>query len=101
MHEREKSVSTFMGNSLAIPHGTNDAKASILASGLSFVRYPQGIDWKGKEAKFVVGVAGAGDGHLALLSKIAHVFLDADKVAALEAATSPADVAAVLDGVTV
>ena len=27
MHEREKSVSTFVGNSLAIPHGTNDAKA--------------------------------------------------------------------------
>ena len=101
MHEREKSVSTFMGNSLAIPHGTNDARSSIRASGLSFVRYPQGIDWKGKEAKFVVGVAGAGDGHLALLSKIAHVFLDADKVAALEEATSPADVAAVLDGVTV
>jgi PTS system mannitol-specific IIC component len=101
MHEREKSVSTFMGNSLAIPHGTNDAKASILTSGLSFVRYPQGIDWKGKEAKFVVGVAGAGDEHLALLGKIAHVFLDADKVAALEAATTPADVAAVLDGVTV
>jgi PTS system mannitol-specific IIC component len=101
MHEREQSVSTFMGNSLAIPHGTNDAKASILASGLSFVRYSQGIDWKGKEAKFVVGVAGAGDEHLALLGKIAQVFLDPDKVAALEAATSSSDVAAVLDGVTV
>jgi len=101
MHEREKSVSTFMGNSLAIPHGTNEAKASILTSGLSFVRYPQGIDWKGKRATFVVGVAGAGDEHLALLGKIAEVFLDASKVAALEAATSKADVAAVLDGVTV
>jgi mannitol PTS system EIICBA or EIICB component len=101
MHEREKSVSTFMGNSLAIPHGTNDAKASILRSGLSLVRYPNGIDWKGKQAKFVVGVAGAGDEHLALLGKIAEVFLDADKVAALEAASTKADVAAVLDGVTV
>src|SRR5262249_26047538 len=84
MHEREKSVSTFMGNSLAIPHGTNDAKASILASGLSFVRYPQGIDWNGKEAEFVVGVAGAGDEHLALLGTIAQVFLDPAKLAALE-----------------
>jgi len=101
MHEREKSVSTFMGNSLAIPHGTNEAKGSILASGLSFVRYPNGIDWNGKQAKFVVGVAGAGDAHLALLGKIAEVFLDADKVSALEEATTKADVAAVLDGVTV
>jgi PTS system mannitol-specific IIC component len=101
MHERERSVSTYMGNSLAIPHGTNDAKASILASGLSFVRYPQGVDWNGKTAHFVVGVAGAGDEHLALLGKIAQVFLDADKVAALENATTTRDVAAVLDGVTV
>jgi len=101
MHEREKSVSTFMGNSLAIPHGTNEAKGSILASGLSFVRYPRGIDWNGKQAKFVVGIAEAGDAHLALLGKIAEVFLDADKVSALEEATTKADVAAVLDGVTV
>lgn len=101
MHEREKSVSTYMGNSLAIPHGTNEAKGLILASGLSFVRYPQGIDWKGKQAKFVVGVAGVGDEHLALLGKIAKVFVDSDKVSALEAATTKADVAAVLDGVTV
>jgi PTS system mannitol-specific IIC component len=101
MHEREKSVSTFMGNSLAIPHGTNDAKALIRSSGLSFVRYPQGIDWKGKQAKFVIGVAGAGDEHLALLGKIAQVFLDPQKVAALEAATSKQEVTAVLDGVTV
>jgi mannitol PTS system EIICBA or EIICB component len=101
MHEREKSVSTFMGNSLAIPHGTNEAKGSILASGLSFVRYPRGIDWNGKQAKFVIGIAEAGDAHLALLGKIAEVFLDADKVSALEEATTKADVAAVLDGVTV
>jgi PTS system mannitol-specific IIC component len=90
-----------MGNSLAIPHGTNEAKGSILASGLSFVRYPRGIDWNGKQAKFVIGIAEAGDAHLALLGKIAEVFLDADKVSALEEATTKADVAAVLDGVTV
>ena len=49
-----------MGNSLAIPHGTERAPSRrSVASGLSFVRYPQGIDWKGKEAKFVVGVAGS------------------------------------------
>jgi PTS system mannitol-specific IIC component len=100
MHEREKSVSTYMGNSLAIPHGTNEAKGSILASGLSFVRYPQGIDWKGKQAKFVVGVAGVGDEHLALLGKIAKVFVDADKVSALEAAQSVHDVQRILGQVT-
>ena len=101
MHDREKSVSTYVGNHLAIPHGTNEAKLSINATGLSFIRYPEGIDWNGdgELARFVVGIAGAGDDHLALLGSIAHVFLDEDKLAALDAATTKADVAAVLDSV--
>jgi PTS system mannitol-specific IIC component len=101
MFEREKSVSTYVGNSLAIPHGTNEAKQSINRTGLSFIRYSQGIDWNGdgELAHFVVGIAGAGDDHLTLLGSIAHVFLDEDKIAALRTATSKDDVAAVLDSV--
>jgi mannitol PTS system EIICBA or EIICB component len=99
MHEREKSVSTHMGNLLAIPHGTNEAKPAILRTAISFVRYPDGLDWNGKEAKFVIGVAGAGKDHLALLGKIAQVFVDKDRVAELEAAESTADVQRILGGV--
>ncbi len=99
MHEREKSVSTAMGNLLAIPHGTNDAKSSIRRTGLSFVRYAEPIDWNGKEVKFVVGIAGVGDEHLDLLGQIAQVFVDPARVAQLEAAQSPADVTRVLGGV--
>ncbi|BBY58796.1 hypothetical protein MSAR_19320 [Mycolicibacterium sarraceniae] len=44
MHEREASVSTYMGNGLAIPHGTNEAKDSIRRTGISFVRYAEPID---------------------------------------------------------
>ncbi len=96
-----KSVSTYVGNSLAIPHGTNEAKESIRATGLSFIRYSNGIDWNGdgELARFVVGIAGAGNDHLALLGSIAHVFLDDEKVAALTAATTKSDVAAVLGNV--
>lgn len=96
MHEREKSVSTYMGNGLAIPHGTNEAKTAIRRTGISFVRYPEPIDWNGKPAEFVVGIAGLGNDHMALLTKIAHVFLDKDEVARLRAATSAEDVRAVL-----
>ena len=99
MHEREESVSTYMGNFLAIPHGTNEAKPMIRRTAISFVRYPQGIEWKGKEVKFVLGIAGAGTDHLKLLGKIAEVFLDADQVARLEAATSPTEVLEVLGNV--
>ena len=96
MHERERSVSTYMGNGLAIPHGTNDAKGSIRRTGISFVRYAEPVDWNGKPAEFVVGIAGAGKDHLALLTQIAQVFLDPAEVAKLRAARTPEDVKAVL-----
>ena len=99
MHEREKSVSTHMGNGLAIPHGTNEAKAMIRTSAISFIRYDEPIDWNGKPAEFVIGIAGAGDDHLALLSRIAETFVDADAVARLRAARTADDVLAVLGGV--
>ena len=88
MHDRERSVSTYMGNLLAIPHGTNEAKSMISSSSISVVRYPDGIDWNGNPVKFVIGIAGAGNDHLELLGKIAEVFLDESKIAELEAATS-------------
>jgi PTS system mannitol-specific IIC component len=99
MHERERSVSTHMGNGLAIPHGTNDAKSAIRRTAISFVRYSDGIDWNGKEAKFVVGIAGAGNDHLALLGQLGRVFVDKDRVAQLEAATSVDDVRRILGDV--
>ncbi|NMD47360.1 MAG: PTS mannitol transporter subunit IICBA [Propionibacterium sp.] len=92
MHERETSVSTYMGNLLAIPHGTNDAKSLITSSSISVVRYPNPIDWNGNPVKFVIGIAGAGNDHLELLGKIAEVFLDESQIAGLEQATSPAQV---------
>ncbi|TWH74726.1 PTS system mannitol-specific IIC component [Modestobacter roseus] len=96
MHERETSVSTYMGNGLALPHGTNEAKPAIRRTAISFVRHARGVDWNGKEVSFVIGVAGAGDDHLKLLGRIAEVFVDPAQVARLEAAQSPADVLAVL-----
>lgn len=96
MHERESSISTYMGNGLAIPHGTNEAKDAIRRTGLSFVRYPEPIDWNGKPAEFVVGIAGAGKDHMALLTKIAQVFLKADEVARLRAARTPEEVRSIL-----
>jgi PTS system mannitol-specific IIC component len=92
MHEREESVSTYMGSFLAIPHGTNAAKDHIKKSAVSVVRYPDGIDWNGKQVKFVVGVAGINNEHLHILSSIAKVFTNKAQVAQLEAATSVEEV---------
>ena len=92
MYERERSVSTYMGNLLAIPHGTNEAKTLIKQSCISLVRYANGITWNGNPVKFVIGIAGAGNDHLELLGKIAEVFLDESQIANLEQASSPAQV---------
>ncbi|MFC7374236.1 PTS sugar transporter subunit IIA [Brachybacterium sp. GCM10030267] len=95
MHDREASVSTFMGNGLAIPHGTNEAKSTIKRSAMSFVRYPGGIDWNGNETKFVIGIAGVGDEHLTLLQKVAMTFSDPAQVTRLEEATTAEEILAI------
>ncbi len=79
MAERERSISTYMGNYLAIPHGTNEAKETILHSAVSLVRYENPIDWDGNEVRVVVGIAGVDDQHLGILSKIAIIFSDMDQ----------------------
>jgi len=99
MFEREKSVSTYMGNYLAIPHGTNEAKDTIMTSALSVVRYDAPIDWDGNEVRFAVGVAGVDNGHLEILNKIAIVFSDLDEVDTLIAAGSAEELYDLLNAV--
>lgn len=99
MLQREALTSTFMGNSLAIPHGTNEGKDTILKSALSFVRYDEPIDWNGNPARFVVGIAGKNNGHLDILSGIAIIFSDQDEVQKLADAETAEDILGLLSGV--
>lgn len=99
MLEREASVSTYMGNFLAIPHGTNEAKDAILRSALSLVRYADPIDWDGEPVRFAVGIAGLNNEHLDILSKIAIVFSDEDEVQRLIDAESADEIYALLEEV--
>jgi mannitol PTS system EIIA component len=99
MFEREKSVSTYMGNFLAIPHGTNEAKDAISRSAISVVRYDQPIDWNGNDVRFAVGIAGVENGHLEILGKIAIVFSDSDEVDKLLAAGSAEELYQLLQAV--
>ncbi|MBO1199135.1 PTS sugar transporter subunit IIA [Staphylococcus simiae] len=80
MKDREQVVTTFMGNGLAIPHGTDEAKSSVLQSGLTLLQIPEGVDWDGEEVKVVVGIAGKDGEHLDLLSKIAITFSEEENV---------------------
>lgn len=76
MVEREKIVSTYMGMGLAIPHGTSEAKDSVKKTGIVLVQYPEGVDFGDEKAQLVFGIAGIGDEHLDLLSKICEALED-------------------------
>jgi mannitol PTS system EIIA component len=79
MAERERTVSTYMGSELAIPHGTDASKPEILRSAVCLVRYDEPLDWGGSPVRVVVGIAGLGEEHLEILSRIAVLFADPEE----------------------
>ena len=78
MQEREKIVSTYMGMGVAIPHGTSQAKDTVKKTGIVVMQYPDGVDFGEEKAQLVFGIAGIGDEHLDLLSKICSMLEDED-----------------------
>ncbi|BAL91333.1 putative phosphoenolpyruvate-dependent sugar phosphotransferase system EIIA [Actinoplanes missouriensis 431] len=86
MLAREKSISTYVGEGVAIPHGTLDGKALVKRDALAVLRFPAGVDWDGERVSVCVGIAAAGDGHVELLAALAEILLDADDARALREA---------------
>jgi PTS system mannitol-specific IIA component len=83
MLERERSISTYVGEGVAIPHGTLDGKESVRHDAVSFVRFPGGVTWDEHEVVLCIGIAARGDGHVRLLSELAQILLDPDRARAL------------------
>lgn len=97
MKDREEVVSTYMGNGLAIPHGTEEAKNSVLQSGLTLLQVPGGVEWGDETAKVIVGIAGKDGEHLDLLSKIAITFSEEENVERILNAQSAEEIKAVFE----
>lgn len=97
MLERENSVSTYMGQGVAIPHGTLAGKDAVKKDALSLLRFPDGVDWDGNDVRLAFGIAARGNGHIALLAQLATVLLDPEKAEALRNATTTAEVYALLE----
>lgn len=74
MLERERTSTTFIGNNVAIPHGTSEGKSKVKKSGIVIHQYPQGIDFgNGNIANLLIGIAGKNDEHVDIISNIADV----------------------------
>jgi mannitol PTS system EIIA component len=92
MLAREREISTYVGEGVAIPHGTLAGKAAIHRDALAVLRFPDGVDWGGFPVSMCVAIAASGDGHVDLLAELAEILLDADRAKALREATDIDDV---------
>ena len=99
MLARELQTSTFLGNGIAIPHGTLDTRSMVKKTGVQVFQFPQGIEWgEGNIAYVVIGIAARSDEHLSLLRQLTHVLSDEDTAARLAKITDVAEFRAILMG---
>jgi len=101
MFAREELVSTYLGESIAVPHGTIEAKQYVQKTGIVFCQYPEGIKWGEEEddiAKMVIGIAAQGDEHNMVLMAITNSLDDEEAVKCLQNTTDPEDVLKILSG---
>lgn len=81
MLERENKSTTYIGNSVAIPHGTLEGKAQVIKTGIVINQYPNGVDFgNGNKAYFLIGIAGKNNEHVDLIANIADIIEDEDRV---------------------
>jgi mannitol/fructose-specific phosphotransferase system IIA component len=86
--ERERSVSTYMGEGFAIPHGTDASREYINRAALAFLQFPDGVDWNGKECFVCIAIASKSDEHIGILQSLAMVLTDKESAQRLRETTS-------------
>lgn len=96
MQERERSMSTCLGEGVAIPHGTDASRALVRRTTLGFLQFPGGVDWDGQLVTVCIPIAASDDEHVVVLSALAQVLMDPDKAHQLRTACSVDAVLALL-----
>ena len=90
MLKREESMSTSLGNGVAIPHGVYENRDHILQTGISVLQLVDGVDWGEDEKVYmVIGIAAAGDEHVGVLSNLADAIDDEDTLTELLKTNDP------------
>ena len=92
MLAREETMSTYIGNGVAIPHGQFENKENIHSTGISVVQYPDGVVWDADEdetAYLVIGIAATADEHVGILSNLAEAIEEEESAEELVRATDP------------
>lgn len=99
MLEREKLTSTYLGESIAVPHGTIESKDEVITTGIVFCQYPSGVQFGEEEsdkAKIVIGIAARNNEHLNVIAKLTNALDDESIIAKLASTNSIEEVLAIL-----
>ena len=96
MLERERLISTSLGEGFAIPHGTDESRRYIRETMLAFLQFPDGVAWDDDDVIVCVGIAAVGDEHVGVLASLARILTVPESAARLRAAERPEDVLAIL-----
>ncbi|AEH34921.1 PTS system, mannitol-specific IIBC component [Vibrio anguillarum 775] len=101
MFEREKMVSTYLGESIAVPHGTVAAKDRVIKTGIVICQYPAGVQFTDDQdgvAKLVIGIAAKNDEHIQVITTITNALDEPDAIEKLTSTRDVSDILAILSG---
>lgn len=99
MLEREKLTSTYLGESIAVPHGTIESKDDVIKTGIVFCQYPAGVQFGDEEddkAKIVIGIAAHNNEHLDVIAKLTNALDDETIIAKLATTNNIEEVLVIL-----
>lgn len=99
MLAREQQTSTFLGNGIAIPHGTLDTRHLVKQTGVQIFQFPNGVKWSDDNiAYLIIGIAAKSDEHLAILRQLTHLLGDEDIAEKLAKTTDAQEFIALFNG---
>ncbi|MGH8415939.1 MAG: phosphoenolpyruvate--protein phosphotransferase [Pseudomonas sp.] len=99
LQAREQQGSTFLGQGIAIPHGTPQTRDQVYATGVRLMQFPQGVDWgDGQMVYLAIGIAAKSDEHLRLLQLLTRALGETDLGQALRQASDPESLLKLLQG---
>lgn len=99
MLAREAQTATYLGQGIAIPHGTLDTRHLVLKTGIRAIHLPEGVEWgDGEKAYLVLGIAAGSDEHLGLLKQLARALSQDELADRVRTARAPQDILQLLQG---
>ena len=97
MWEREQIASSYLGNAVAMPHGTDESRKYVNFGQIVFIRFAKPFIWDDEEVKLCIGIAAQGDEHVEIIGNLAEALLDDEKFEILLSTTDKAQVLEILN----